>query len=64
MPYIQNMSLMQLYSVNKLHHLTERDSRLAHYFALFWCLGLRFGYVAISNAKSDVIFMLSDPDFL
>ena len=29
-----------LTSTNKLHRLTERDSRLAHYFALFWSLGL------------------------
>jgi len=28
---------------NKLHRLTERDSRLAHYFALFWGLGLCLG---------------------
>jgi len=26
-------------------------------------LGLRLGYIATSNAKSDVIFLLSDPDF-
>jgi len=24
---------------NKLHRLTERDSRLAHYFALLWVWG-------------------------
>jgi len=27
-------------------------------------LGLRLGYLATSGAKSDVIFSLSDPDFL
>jgi len=48
----------------KLHRLTERDSRLAHFFALFLGLGLRLGYIATSNAKSDVIFVLGDPDFL
>jgi len=37
--------------------LTERDNRLAHYFAVFWGLGLLFG------AKSDVIFLLDDPDY-
>jgi len=50
--------------INKPHRLTERDSRLAHYFALLWGLGLRFGYLATSGAKSDVTFLLSDPDFL
>ena len=49
---------------NKLHRLTERDSRLAHYFALLWGLGLRLGYLATSRAKYDVIFLLGDPDFL
>jgi len=44
--------------LNKLHRITERDSRLAHYFALFWGLGLRLDYLA------DVILLLSDPDFL
>jgi len=33
--------------VNKLHRLTERDSRLAHYFALFGGLGLLLGYLAL-----------------
>jgi len=49
---------------NKLHRLTERDSMLAHYFALVWGLGLRLGYLATSGAKSDVIFLLGVPDFL
>jgi len=49
---------------NKLHRLAERDSRLAHYLALFWGLGLRLGYLATSGAKSDVIFLVGDPDFL
>jgi len=44
---------------NKMHLLTEWDSRLAHYFALFGGLGLLLGYLA----KSDIIFLL-DPDFL
>jgi len=38
------------YNLNKLHRLTERNSRLAH--------------LTTSNAKSDVIFLLGDPDFL
>jgi len=46
---------------NKLHRLTERDIRLAHYFALLCGLGLRLGYL---GAKSDVIFLIGDPDFL
>ena len=33
--------------LNKLHRLTERDSRLAHYFALFWGLGLCLSYLAL-----------------
>jgi len=41
--------------VNKLHSLTERGSRLAHYFALLWGLGLRLRYT--SGAKSDVVFL-------
>jgi len=41
---------------NKLHRLTEQDSRLTHYFALFW--------IRCSSAKSDIKFLLSDPDFL
>jgi len=46
---------------NKLHRLTVY---LAHYFALFRGLGLPLGYIATSGAKSDFIFLLSDPDFL
>jgi len=59
---------------NKLHHLTERDSRLAQFsahknfehphFGLFWGLRLLLGYLATSNAKSDVGFLLGAPDFL
>ena len=49
---------------DKLQRLTERDNRLAHYFALFWSLGLRLGYLTTFGAKSDVIFLLSDPDLL
>jgi len=44
--------------------LTERDNRLAHYFALFRGLELLLGYLATSGAKSDDIFLLGDPDFL
>jgi len=44
--------------------LTERDNRLAHYFALFYGLGLLLGYLSTSGAKSDVIFLFGDPDFL
>jgi len=43
--------------------LTERDNRITHYnFALF-CLGYFLVYLATSDAKSDVIFLLGDPDF-
>jgi len=50
--------------INKHFLLTERDSRLAHYFALFWGFGLRLDYLATSGAKFDVIFLLGDTDFL
>jgi len=49
------------FQFNKLHRLTERDSRLAHYFAQFWCLGLLLGYSATSGAKSDVRFLSATP---
>jgi len=49
---------------NKLHRLTERDSRREHYFALCWGFGLLLGYLASSGAISDVTFLLGDPDFL
>jgi len=44
--------------------LTEQESRLAHYFAQFWDMGLHLGYLATSGAKSDIKFLLGDPDFL
>ena len=53
-----------VYEPNKLHRLTERDNRLAHYFVLFRSRKLLLGYLATSGAKSDLIFLLSDPDFL
>jgi len=34
------------------------------HFGLFWDLGLLLGYLATSNAKFDVGFLLADPDFL
>jgi len=34
---------------------------ILHYYL---SLGLRLGYLATSGAKSDVIFLLIDPDFL
>jgi len=33
-------------------------------FALFWGLVISLGYLATSDAKSDVIFLLGNPDFL
>jgi len=42
----------------------ERDNMLAHYFVLFWNLGLLLGYLAASSAKSGDIFLLYDPDFV
>jgi len=52
--------------MDQVASLTERDNyRLAHYFWLFYAiLGLLLGYLATSGAKSDVIFLLGDPDFL
>jgi len=47
---------------NKQHCLTERDSMLAHYSALFWSLGLLLRYLASSGTKSNIIFLLCDPD--
>jgi len=44
--------------------LTERDNRLAHYFVLTWGLGVLLGYLATFGAKSYVIFLLGDPDFM
>jgi len=44
--------------------LTVRDNRLARYFGLFGSLGLLWEHLATSGAKSDVIFLLGDPDFL
>jgi len=51
--------------------LTERNNRLAQslsyqdpHFGLFSGLGLLLGYLATSGAKPDVIFLLSDPNFL
>jgi len=37
-------------------------NRLTQYFALYWSLVI-LGYLATSGAKSDVIFLLGDPDF-
>jgi len=47
---------------NQAASLTERDNRLAQYFALFW-VWATFRYFATSGANSDVIF-LRRPDFL
>jgi len=61
---LEHKDITQINTV-KLHRLlAEPDSRLVHYFALFFSLGLRFGYLATSGAKSDVMFLLGDPDFL
>ena len=46
---------------NKLHRLTEWDSRLAHYFAVLGVWGYILGYLATSGIKSDVIFLLATP---
>jgi len=54
----QPVSLMNVYTNslkwcnrNKLHRVRERDSTLAHFFALFGGLGLRLGYLATSGAN-------------
>ena len=60
-PTLVDLCSLQL-TYNYLHPLTERDSRIAHYFALFRGLGLLLGYLAISGAKSDIIFLLSDTE--
>jgi len=46
-----------------LAHFISLNFRDPH-FGLFWDLGLLLGYLATSNAKSDVGFLLGDPDFL
>jgi len=51
-------------SLNKLHRLTERDSRLAHYFATILEFGASLRYFATPGTKYDVIFFLHDPNFL
>jgi len=48
---------------SKLHRLMERKNRLARYFVLCRGLGLHLDYLATSDAKSDVILLLLDPDF-
>ena len=40
-----------VYKNNKLHRLSERDSRLAHYFAPFWGLGATFGLHSYFQCK-------------
>jgi len=56
-------SIKEMHTLNKLHRLTQRDSRLAH-FCTTLGLGLHLGYLASSGAKSDIIFLIGDPDFL
>jgi len=46
---------MKTIDINKLHRLTERDSMLAHYFALFWGLG----YLATFGVKSLTLYSCS-----
>jgi len=43
--------------------LTERDNRFGHFWDILG-LGLLLGILATSGAKSDVTFLLGDPDFL
>ena len=50
---------------NKLHASPNGARQLAHeLFCAILGLGLLLGYLATSGAKSDVIFLLGDPDFL
>jgi len=35
-------------------------TRFTQYFALFWGVGLRLGYLATSSTKSDDTFLLRD----
>ena len=49
--------------VKQAASLTERNNRLAH--SRNCCSGkIRLWYLATSDAKSDVIFLLGNPDFL
>jgi len=47
----------------KAASLTERNNRLAHSRNCF-CDKILLGYLATSGAKSDIIILLGDPDFL
>ena len=44
--------------------LREQDNRLTHYVRLFGGLGLFLEYLATSDARFDVIFLLGNPNFL
>ena len=49
---------------NKLHRSWSETVGLYTIFGLFWVSGLLWGYLATSGTKSDVIFLLSEPDFV
>jgi len=51
------------WNLAKMSRLCIASFSISPYW-LFWGLDLLLGYLASSNAKSDVIFLLSDPDFL
>jgi len=59
-----DLNLFKLLCHKQAASLMERYNRLTHYFVVFWGLGLLLGYLASSGAKSDVLFFLSNPDFL
>jgi len=49
---------------NKAASLMEQNNRLAYLLEIFGSLGLLLRYLATSGAKSDIIFLLDDSDFL
>jgi len=49
---------------NKLHYVTEWDSRLAHCFALFWGLGLCLGLFSYFRCKIWHHILALQPRFL
>jgi len=56
---------MKLFRTDKLHRLIERDSRLAHnFFYIISGFGAMLDNLPTFSTKSDVIFLVGDPDFL
>ena len=60
-PYISRQALW--YNRHAIASLTEQNNRIAH--SQNCCCGrILLAYLATSSAKSDITFLLGDPDFL